>query len=219
MYVKTAFAVLALSISGIAHAGVDYYSGTSNPYQATRGTSPVTWNPLKSTDTLAASAGMISDDSSSPALFWESLTTASVAMAVTDNINGRLDTLASGSTFSYNGTAFSSGVDVRTALWNSGQDVANGYPTNNHIGWAVLNGGALYAIGWARISYVPDPPNYDTTDQFNILDWAYNLAGNGGDGSIVVGDSSTSGDVPEPASVAVLGLIALGAGLSRRRRA
>ena len=128
---------------------------------------------------------MISDYTSSPALLWETLTTGSVTMEVTDNINGRLDTLASGSTpFTYNGTAFSSSTDTQTALWNSSQNIANNYPTNNHIGWAVFNRTftSLYAIGWARISYVPDPPNNDNTDQFNILDWAYNLAGNGGMG-------------------------------------
>lgn len=108
-----------------------------------------------------------------------------------------------------------------TKLYQSGAGALN-YTSgaSNYFGWAAYNttsGDSLEYLGWAKFDYVPDPPATDNTDSFRILDWAY-ITSDFSNG-ILPGQGKTTGDVPEPASMAVIGLVGLAAGLARRRRA
>ncbi|MDA8697434.1 PEP-CTERM sorting domain-containing protein [Rhodopirellula sp.] len=222
-----AIAVLLCLEASLAHAGVDYYSNSL--YATSRG-SLVSWKPLDPTDS-AYGAVTMSPEESSGILQWQDAS-VSYKIFISDyfsNINV-VESLSGTPTSTW---SYSSGqqyrLDAATAIVKNpvesaeqelinGSAVAQNYnpSNNNYIGWSVENlNGSLYAIGWARINYNPQAPNNDTTDEFQIVEWGYNLATSGS--SVVIGDSDTGGTVPEPQSLALMSLVGLGM-LVRRRR-
>lgn len=227
----TALVVIGFVLN--AEAGVDFYSNTV--FKASLGDLQ-SWNPIDGNSSVSVGfenngGGTILQMQDNSAgydflTFENSVSILKVLESTSGTASGVLQSnSATDYTFNSSSITVGSAEDGDEVQVFNGSTVADGYsnPNSNYIGWAVTSSSSLYAIGWARINYNPASPSPSSTDEFQILEWAYNLATSGS--SITFGDSDDSnsssgggGTVPEPGSLAVFGLIGLGAIASRRRR-
>ena len=223
--------VLALSVN-VCFGGVDYYSGTSTPYVVSGSTvnSAGAWKPLDATvgTSLAGIADSVglSPSYSAPTLSVQNLST-NTSIAVTVDF-GDLQVFQSG-VFDPATAFMATPTSSQKVFVMSDQTPASGFDSNfdNYFGWVAKDSSqSTLAFGWARVTYDPTTPTVSDTSKFKILDWAYTTdtsQGNtigfgempkGGDNN----DGGSNGAVPEPGSLAIFGLIGLGAIASRRRR-
>lgn len=201
-----------------AEAGIDYQwsiDGAGHPVSLTGvGGGNGNWQPVPSGSTGGT------------AIKWAVDYSAGTLTVVDQSPSGsyRIDVSKSGSKLKTVTSSFTAGdlnASHSTVLYSGGAG-ASGYNSSgtNYFGWAAYNttgGDSLEYLGWAEFVYLPDPPGSNFTDSLRILDWAY-ITSDFSNG-ILPGQSKATGSVPEPASMAVIGLVGLAAGLARRRRA
>lgn len=216
-----------------AEAGVDYYSGTGSSVTFTYGSGSTTpWMPIQGSSTNAVSqtgSGTVSLDGS------RATNTVALDIYMSSGVffgNDWLEGTPNGSKFTVNsaGTEYNSvgtgpSYNAKSLVRISdGTDTAIGWspttPRFEHFLWHAEDSSSnLVALGWAKFEYDPGSPGSNPTDEFTILEWAYNLAGTAGDATIITGDTSINNNqVPEPTGLAIFALASLGLASARRRR-
>lgn len=242
-YLSVSLVVILLSVE--ASAGISYYSNVTDgtnvgPFNKagvslTQGqTSPTTqtWNPLASNDLEAATLGFIlqtgggtvqlQDVSSGNMKGYVSYTSFGNVLGVTDDTT---------KVFTTNSTHFITTDSPSSNLFERSAEAAAvptdiNYSDPSYFLWSAELSGALYAIGWAKVTKSPASVQGVTGSNitFSIDEWAYNLASSST--SIRVGDTNggtstinylSTGDVPEPAGFAVFAVLCASASFVRKR--
>ena len=196
------------------------------------------------TDSASSSATIKTEFTVSGEMYWKGVGGGGYKVLTTDNgSSSQLKVVSYGvGSFEYTTTGVGPGfTPIAKDITDTNQFLFDGFrlqatdfnenEPNNYIAWAVTLNDALYAIGWANIDYDPFMGGgSDAGDTFTVTEWAYSYgaAKTGFSAtSIDFGDKDTGGDnndggsngaVPEPGSLAIFGLIGLGAIASRRRR-
>ncbi|MGC6441027.1 MAG: hypothetical protein ACON4H_00085 [Rubripirellula sp.] len=237
-------AIMAICTASYASGGISYYSNVTNgnnngsafsfTFTATPGANS-TWLPMLSPQT----AGGITFTESNSRIELTSNGQPGTYQTVFSEAVGftSLGSVTAGSTVTFNDSNGTFGITPSGSTTSSSRDaggIGSGSPigvnavTDEYFVWAHYDS-STYAVGWAKYTSpgLPTGSGNNENDVFTISEWAYNLTSSYS--SIVVGDtnggtsdlnfdpSSSSGSVPEPTGMAILGLAATILSCTRKR--